>query len=133
MSGRIRTAEQSARREAAITKETMLTMVADSTAPRDPKSKAEHYRRHLTDAHRVIETLQQRMKEVEQERDKIKEQARYNMSICVTRGEAEKERLAAFRLARGKAAILAETKDGVPTSMSHAIDQIPDPKPMWSK
>ncbi|TBC12317.1 hypothetical protein ELH32_13705 [Rhizobium ruizarguesonis] len=132
MSRRIRTAEESARRESALTKEAMRTLLADSTAPRDPRGRGDHYRRHLTDAHRIIETLQLRIKEVEAERDKIKRQAEYDRSLCVTRTVAEEARLAAFRLARGKASLLAEWPPGVPTSMSHAIDCIPDPKPKWS-
>jgi hypothetical protein len=86
----------------------------------------------LADAHRTIEILQQRIRDVEQERDTAKADKDYTLSLCVTRTVAEEARLAAFRLARGKASILAEWPHGVPTSMSHAIDCIPDPKPKWS-
>lgn len=133
MSRRIRTAEESARRESAIAKEAAYTLVADSTAPRDPRMRGDHYRKHLTDAHRTIEILQLRIKELEQERDRIKRQAEYDLSLCVTRREAEEGRLGGFRLAREKAAILAEGPDGIPTPLSYAIDCIPDPKPRWSK
>lgn len=132
MSRRVKTAEESARRETAAAKEAMRTLLADSTAPRDPRGRGDHYRSHLVDAHRTIEILQLRIKELEQERDKIKQAREYELSLCVTRTTAEEERLAAFRLARGKAAILAEGPDGIPTGMSHAIDCIPDPKPRWS-
>ncbi|MCD7109725.1 hypothetical protein LRX75_11820 [Rhizobium sp. DKSPLA3] len=128
---RIRTAEQSSRRETAKARNATLTLVADSCAPADLKARSDHYRRHLADANRVIETLQIRVSGLERERDEIRSRAHYDLSLCVTRGEAERERLAAFRLARGKAAILAEDSDGVPNALSNAIDQIPDPKPKW--
>ncbi|MBY5614093.1 hypothetical protein [Rhizobium leguminosarum] len=133
MSRRIRTAEESARRESALTKEAMRTLLADSTAPRDPRGRGDHYRSHLADAHRIIETLQSRIKELEHERDTAKADKDYTLSLCVTRTVAEEARLAAFRLARGKAAILAEWPHGVPTMLSEEIDCIPDPKPKWSK
>ncbi len=132
MSRRIRTAEESARRESAIAKSAMYTLLADSTAPRDPRGRGDHYRSHLADAHRTIEILQQRIKEVEAEQDTAKADKDYTLSLCVTRTVAEDARMAAFRLARGKASLLAEWPPGVPTSMSHAIDCIPDPKPKWS-
>lgn len=132
MSRRIKTAEESARRETAAAKLATYTLLADSTAPRDPRGRGDHYRAHLVDAHRTIEILQQRIKEIEAERDRAKADKDYTLSLCVTRTVAEEARLAAFRLARGKASILAEWPPGVPTSMSHAIDCIPDPKPKWS-
>lgn len=133
MSRRIKTAEESARRESAIAKVAMYTLPADSTAPGDPRGRGDHYRKYLADAHRTIEILQLRIKELEQERDTAKADKDYTLSLCVTRTVAEEARLAAFRLARGKAAMLAEGPDGIPTGMSHAIDCIPDPKPKWSK
>jgi len=133
MSRRIRTAEQSARRETALAKEALLTVIADSTAPRDPWARSEHYKRHLADAHRTIETLQNRIKELEQQCAAIKQDRDYKLSLCVTRREAEEERLAAFRLARGKASIIAEWPPGCPNEMSNEIDNIPDPKPKWTK
>ncbi|MBA1345968.1 hypothetical protein [Rhizobium sp. WYCCWR 11146] len=133
MSRRIRTAEESARRESAIAKSAMYTLLADSTAPRDPRMRGDHYRRHLVDAHRTIEILQLRITDLEQERDKIKQAREYDLSLCVTRTAAEDARQDAFRLARRKAAILAEWPHGVPTMLSEEIDCIPDPKPKWSK
>lgn len=132
MSNRIRTAEESARRETAIAKSAMYTLLADSTAPRDPRMRGDHFRRHLTDAHRTIEVLQQRIKELEEERDKVKQDAEYSLGLCVTRGAAEEGRLSAFHLAREKAALLAEGKDGALTALSEAIREIPDPRPKWS-
>jgi len=111
----------------------MRTLLADSTAPRDPGSRGDHYRRHLVDAHRTIEILQHRIREVEAERDQIKQAREYDLSLCVTRTAAEEARQDAFRLARRKAAILAEWPHGVPTMLSEEIDCIPDPKPRWSK
>lgn len=131
MSGRIRTAAQSAQRNTAKLKEEFLTLAADSCAPADPRARADHYKKHLADAQRVIDTLQRRIVEIEAERDKIKQQAQYDLSLCVTRGEAERERLAAFRLARGKAALLAEGEGGITTELSNAIEEIPDLKPKW--
>ncbi|PDS68482.1 hypothetical protein [Rhizobium phaseoli] len=134
MSRRIRTAEESARRESALTKEAMRTLLADSTAPRDPRSRGDHYRAHLVDAHRIIETLQLRIKEVEAERDKAKADRDYSLSLCVTRTAAEEARLSAFRLAREEAAILMEGKDGEPTAQSEAIrEKVKDPKPRWTR
>ncbi|MBY3268423.1 hypothetical protein HFO05_07325 [Rhizobium laguerreae] len=133
MSRRIRTAEESARRESALTKEAMRTLLADSTAPRDPRGRGDHYRKHLVDAHRTIEILQLRITEVEAERDAIKRQEEYDRSLCVTRTAAEEARMAAARWMREKAAILFEDKGGVPTSASEAIRDLPDPRPKWSK
>ncbi|ABR60193.1 hypothetical protein Smed_1343 [Sinorhizobium medicae WSM419] len=133
MSRRLRSAEESARRESALANSAMYTLAADSTAPRDPRRRGDHYRSHLTEAHRIIEVLQIRVKELEAERDKVKQAAEYSLSLCVTRREAEQERLAAFRLARGKASLLAEWPRGIPTMLSDEIDKIPDPKPRWSK
>ncbi|QND13420.1 hypothetical protein HB775_05650 [Rhizobium leguminosarum bv. trifolii] len=133
MSKRIRSAEESARRETAAAKLAAYTLVADSTAPRDPRGRGDHFRAHLADAHRTIEILQQRIRDVELERDTAKADKDYTLSLCVTRSVAEEARLAAFRLARGKAAILAEWPHGVPTMLSEEIDGIPDPKPRWSK
>ncbi|WP_075289029.1 hypothetical protein [Pararhizobium arenae] len=133
MSNRIRTAEQSARREAAIAKEAILTTAADSTAPRNPVAKADHYKRHLADAHRNIGTLQLRIAELEVECEKLRRDAEYALGLCVTRTVAEEARVGAFHLAREKAALLFEAKGGVPTMASEAIRAIPDPKPKFTK
>ncbi|MBB2793907.1 UNVERIFIED_ORG: hypothetical protein GGD58_002771 [Rhizobium pisi] len=111
----------------------MRTLLADSTAPRDPRARGDHYRRHLADAHRTIEILQDRIKEVEADRDKIKQAREYDLSLCVTRTAAEEERIAAFRLARERAALLMEGPDGEPTSRSEIIREISDIKPKWSR
>ncbi|TCU13096.1 hypothetical protein EV132_11380 [Rhizobium sullae] len=132
MSRRIRSAEESARRESAAARLATYTLVADSTAPRDPRGRGDHYRKHLADAHGTIEILQHRIKDLEQERDTIKLDREYKLSLCVTRTAAEEARVAAFRLAKGMAAILAEPDD-VPNNLSEAIYNLPDPKPKWSK
>lgn len=133
MSRRVKTAEESARRETAAAKAAMHMLVADGTAPRDPRGRGDHFRKHLVDAHRTIEILQLRIKELEQERDKIKQAREYDLSLCVTRTAAEEERIAAFRLAREKAALLLEKPGGEPTAGSEAIRAIPDIKPKWSR
>jgi hypothetical protein len=131
MGNRLRTAEQSARRETAMAKVTLSTLVAVSSAPRDPRLQAEHYRRHLTDAHRTIETLQGRIAELERDRDKAKAASDYAFSLSVTKSAANDAVISAFRLAREKAALLMEGTDGEPTAQSEAIRAIPDPKPKW--
>ncbi|OWK24147.1 hypothetical protein AJ87_24345 [Rhizobium yanglingense] len=135
MSRRLRSAEHSDRDERKVSPSilTALMQTADFTAPRDPRKRGDHYRNLLVDAHRTIEILQRRINDIETERDTIKRQAEYDQSLCVARTVAEEARLAAFRLARGKASILAEGRDGTPTNLSNAIDNIPDPKPKWSK
>ncbi|ASR06719.1 hypothetical protein CHY08_06085 [Rhizobium leguminosarum bv. viciae] len=133
MSRRIRTAEESARRETAAAKSAMYTLLADSTAPRDPRGRGDHYRSHLADAHRTIETLQLRIKDIEAERDKIKQAREYDLSLCVTRTAAEEARMAAARWMQEKAATLFEDEGGVPTPASEAIRDLAYPKPKWSK
>jgi hypothetical protein len=133
MSRRIRSAEESARREQQLVKQAAYTLVADSTAPSDPRARSEHYKRHLVDAHRTIEKLQGRIIELEGERDKAKADKDYALSLCVTRTEAEDGRLAAFRLAREKAALLMEGPDSEPTARSEIIREIPDIKPKWTR
>jgi hypothetical protein len=109
------------------------TLAADSTAPRDPKRRGDHYRTFLVDAHRTVEILQGKIKELEAACDKAYREKEYALSLCVTRTAAEEDRLAAFRLAREKAAILMEFPPGQPTSASEDIRAIPEPKPKWSK
>lgn len=132
MSRRLRTAEQSAREETAKAKLALLTVVADSTAPRDPKARGDHYRRHLVDAHRSIEILQAKIKALEDERDRIKRQCEYDLSLCVGKTVAEEARRRAAAGMREKAAVLLEDPPGCPTMSSEAIRAIPDPKPKWS-
>ncbi|WP_434729515.1 hypothetical protein [Rhizobium binae] len=134
MSRRIRTAEESARRESVAAKLAGFTLLADSTAPRDPRSRGDHYRGHLADAHRTIEILQHRIADLEKERDKARTDKEYALSLCVTRTAAEEARLSAFRLAREEAAILMEGKYGEPTAQSEAIrEKVKDPKPKWTR
>ena len=132
MTKRIRSAEQSARREAAIAKEAVLTIAADSTAPRNPLARADHHRKHLADAHRIIGTLQLRIAELEAEIAKAHREREYDLSLCVSRTVAEEARIGAFYLAREKAALLFEDRDGIPTMASEAIRAIPDPKPRFT-
>nr|WP_210270512.1 hypothetical protein [Ensifer oleiphilus] len=48
--------------------------------------------------------------------------------------EAEEARLGAYRLARERAALLAEYPPGTPTMMSEDIrEKVKDPKPKWAK
>lgn len=106
--------------------------IADRMAPRDPRYQGRHYRSFLSDAHIVIERFRMRIAELEAELDKVKRDSAYNLSLCVTRTAAEEARQAAFRLARGKAAALAEDRDGSTNPMSYAIECIPDPKPKFT-
>ncbi|WP_455918836.1 hypothetical protein [Ensifer canadensis] len=107
--------------------------VADQMAPRDPKYQGRHYRACLVDAHTVIEAFRLRIAELEAELEKARRDKDYTQSLCVTRTAAEEARLGAFRLAREKAALLAEWPRGNPTMMSEDIRDIPDPKPKFTK
>ncbi|MDX0966494.1 hypothetical protein GOL96_25140 [Sinorhizobium medicae] len=107
--------------------------IADQMAPRDPKYQGRHYRACLVDAHTVIETFRQRITELDAELEKLKGDCEYKLSLCVTRTAAEEARLAAFRLAREKAALLTEGVHGEPTNESEAIRDIPDPKPKFTR
>lgn len=107
--------------------------IADSTAPRDPKRRGDHYRAHLAEAHTVIAAYRQRITELEAELVKVRRDREYDLSISVSRTAAEEARLSAFRLARGKASALAEGADGIPNNTSYAIDCIPDPRPKFTK
>lgn len=128
---RIRNFEKSVRREAARAQEALRTLVADSTAPRDPRARGEHYRRHLADANRVIDTLQVRIAELEAKLQKTKADAEYQLSLCVPRSQHEREKLGAFMLARNKATNLAEPDDA-PSMLSEAIYALKPPQ-KWSK
>jgi hypothetical protein len=101
-------------------------------APRDHRRRGEHYRRLLVDAHRTIEILQGKIKELEAACDKAHCEKEYALSLCVTRTVAEEARLASFCLAREKAALLMEFPAGVPNQASEDIRAIPDPKPKWT-
>jgi hypothetical protein len=129
---RIKQFEKSARLEREAAKVALLTIVADSTAPRDPRSQGPHYRRHLTDAHRVIEQLQQKIAELEAELSKTKRDAAYALSLSVSRTVAEDARQRAAAAMRYRASDLAEGRDGEPTNTSHAIENIPLPRPKFT-
>ncbi|MGQ3212989.1 MAG: hypothetical protein ACT6U0_07760 [Shinella sp.] len=131
MSLRIKNFDRSVRREAARAQEALRTIEADSTAPRDTRARVEHYRRHLADANRVIDTLQVRIAEMEAKAAKTKEDTDYLLSLCVTRTTAQRDRLAAFNLARNKATAMAEPDD-VPSMLSEAIYAIKPPQ-KWSR
>lgn len=128
---RLKNFDRSLRQDAARAQEELRTLVADSTAPRDPRAQAKHYRQYLAEANRVIGTLQVRIANIEQKAVKAKEDTEYWLSLCVPRSQHEREKLAAFMLARNKAAMLAEPDD-VPNNLSHAIDNIKPPQ-NWSK
>ncbi|WFS02790.1 hypothetical protein [Rhizobium tumorigenes] len=131
MTRRIKKAEREAGYHQASVKAALLTIVTDSTAPRDPYAKMAHYKAALTDAHRVIEILQIRNGELEQKLEKSKRDAEYWLGLCVPRSTAEKARLDGFRLARGKAAIIAEP-GGYPNNLSEEIFNMPEPKARWT-
>lgn len=80
--------------------------------------------------------LEQRLSEITAEHAAL--QVKYStlkdsLPSMVSVREAEEARVGAFRLARNKASDLAETSDGCPTPLSNAIDNIPEPKPKWTK
>ena len=132
MSRRVRTAEESARKDRDASRRALLTIVADSTKPRDPRQQADHYRRHLIDAHIVIGQLQQKIAGLEEALVKTKADAAYNLSLCVSRTTAEEARQRAAAAMRYRAADIAEGPNGEPTNLSDAIDQLPLPKPRFS-
>jgi hypothetical protein len=111
----------------------MLTLVADSSAPRDPHARWAHYRKHLIDANRVIDTLQTKIAKLEADIIKVRADAAYSLSLCVTRREAEEGRIDAFRLAIGKACAVVEGPESVPCDWSEEIWKLPNPKPKWRK
>lgn len=121
---RIKNAEESARREAQKAKAAALTIVADSTRPRDPQRQAAHYREHLLNANRTIDTLQHRITELETKLRKEREDHVYRLSLTVGRTAAEEARIAAFNFAINSAVAVAEGPDGTPTPLSNAISEI---------
>jgi hypothetical protein len=129
---RIKKFTQSVAGEAAKAKAELRTQVADSTAPSDLRARVSHYRRLLSDANDTIGALWLRLAEMEEKAAKTKEDTAYLLSLCVPRSQHEREKLGAFMLARNKAAIMAETRDGCPTNTSDAIDNIKPPQ-KWSK
>jgi hypothetical protein len=133
MSRRIKSAEESARKDREASRRALLTLVADSTAPRDPRSQGPHYRQHLLDAHIVIEKLQERIAGLEADLAKTKRDAAYNLSLCVSRTVAEEAMRKAAIAMRYRASDLAEGRQGEPTNTSHAIECLPLPRPKFVK
>ncbi|KAB1086475.1 hypothetical protein F4V91_08555 [Neorhizobium galegae] len=130
---RIKTFEESARRDREATRRALFTLVADSTKPSDPRRQGQHYRQHLVDAHIVIEQLQERIAGIEADLAKTKRNAAYALSLSVSRTVAEEARLKAAAAMRYRAADIAEGRHGEPTNTSHAIDCLPLPKPKFTK
>ncbi|OHV84170.1 hypothetical protein LCM4573_00220 [Rhizobium sp. LCM 4573] len=133
MSRRIRSAEESARREREAAKTATLTLAADSTAPRDPRHQGQHYRRHLANAHIVIGQLQERIRRMEEELAAARADREHILSRTVTITAAEEERRRAAAGMRERAASLMEWPPGCPTEASEDIRKLPDPKPKWSR
>ena len=133
LSSRIKSAEESARREREISRRAVLTQVADDTRPRHPHLQADHYRRHLADAHIVIERLQEKIAALEADLAKSKANAAYILSRSVPKAVAEAARLKAAAAMRYRAADIAEGRDGIPTPISDAIDHLPLPRPRFTK
>lgn len=130
MSRRVKSAEESARRDRQKS-ESIKTLVADKTAPRNPNHQGPHYRSHLIDAHLVIDKLQARISELEATLARVRASAAYERTLCVTRGEAERARLGAGIAMRERAACLFEWH-GAPTAQSEAIRELPDPRPKFT-
>ena len=133
MSRRIKSAEESAREDAAKSKQSILTLAADSTKPRDPRQQADHFRRHLAEAHIVISQLQETLKRMEAELAAAKAERDHILQRSVTISVAEEERRRAAAGMRERAATSVEWPPGCPTSASEEIRGLPDPKPRWSK
>lgn len=128
---RIKNAEEAARREAEKMKTAALTLAADSTRPRDPRMQGEHYRQHLINANRTIDSLQHRIASLEATLRKDREDHQYRLSLTVGRTRAEEARMAAFNFAINKASALAEGLHGQPTETSVKILEIKPPKAKW--
>jgi hypothetical protein len=130
---RIKTFEESARKDREASRRALLTLVADSTKPTDPRKQCLHYRTHLVDANLVIEKLQERISSLEADLAKTKRDSAYALSLCVTRSTAEEARQKAAAAMRYRAEDLAEGRDGEPTSTSDAIDNLPLPRPKFTR
>jgi hypothetical protein len=128
---RIKKFTQSVAGEAAKAKAELRTQLADSTAPSDLRARVSHYRRLLSDANDTIGALGLRIAELEEKAAKAKEDTAYWLSLCVPRSQHEREKLAAFMLARNKATNLAEPDD-VPSNLSEAIYALKPPQ-KWSR
>lgn len=62
---------------------------------------------------------------------RLREQNANILKRYVSITTAEEARIGAFRLARARAAEMAEGTDGCPTPLSHAIEQMKEPMPRW--
>jgi len=131
MSRRIKSAEESARRDRQVSASNK-TLVADSTAPRNPKNHGQHYRAHLVDALRVVDVLQGKIDELTATLAKARASAAYERTLTVSRTVAEEERQRAAYAMRYMAASIVEGVDGRPTPLSHAIDCLPLPRPRFT-
>ncbi len=130
MSRRIKSAEESARRDRQKS-EAIKTLVADRTAPRNPNHHGPHYRRHLVDTLVVVDQLQARIAELEATLAKVRASAAYERTLTVSRTVAEEAVQKAAYGMRYLAASIVESVDGHPTPVSHAIDQLPLPRPKF--
>lgn len=131
MSRRIKSAEESARRDRQVSA-SIKTLVADSTAPRNPKNHGPHYRSHLIDTLVVVDQLQARIAELEATLARVRASASYERTLTVSRIVAEEERQRAAYAMRYMAASIVEGVDGHPTPLSHAIDCLPMPRRKFS-
>ncbi len=89
------------------------------------RERAANEQRHLQER---LADLSRRYAELQSQHDAL----RGSMPTSISIREAEQGRLGAFRLAIFKAAALAENQ-GVPTELSVAIENLPEPKPKWTK
>lgn len=128
---RLKKFKQSSDAEAAKARADLSTQLADSMAPSDLRARVAHYRRLLADANDKVAALGLQISEMEAKAAKTKEETDYLLSLCVTRTTAERQRLAAFNLARNKATAIAEPDD-VPSNLSEAIYAIKPPQ-KWSR
>lgn len=131
MSRRIKSAEESARRDRQVSA-AVKTLVADSTAPRNPNRHGPHYRAHLVDTLVVVDQLQFRIAELEVTLAKLRASAAYERTLTISRTVAEEAVQKAAYGMRYMAATIAEGVDGHPTPVSHAIDQLPLPRPRFT-
>lgn len=131
MSRRVKSAEESARRDRQVSASNK-TLVADATAPRNPKNHGPHYRSHLIDTLVVVDQLQARISELEATLAKARASAAYERTLTVSRIAAEEARQKAASAMRYLAASIVESVDGHPTPVSHAIDTLPLPRPKFT-
>lgn len=128
---RLKKFKQSSAAEAAKARADLSTQLADSMAPSDLRARVAHYRRLLADANDKIASLGLQISEMEEKAAKTKADTEYLLSLCVPRSRHEREKLAAFNLAKNKATSLAEPDD-VPSNLSEAIYGLKPPQ-KWSR